>query len=380
MPRGGASGDPLRVGVAGIHGHGATHVAEALRLERAGRVRLIAVADHRAPEIAVGEAAVFADAAAMIADADLDLVVLSTPIHTHVPLARAALEGGAHVLLEKPPAPSSLELEELDAAARAAGRAVQVGFQSLGSTAIDAVRELVAGGVVGEVRAYGALGTWVRAVDYWTRSAWAGRRELDGVPVVDGAVTNPLAHAVATALAVAGARSAHDVVDVELDLLRANAIQADDTSSLVIRLRDGRTVAGALALTASRRSEPCVTVEGELGRIVLWYTLDIVQVVRDGEPFPATTRHPRVSLLENLVSHITAGDELLVPLGATAAFTRVLDAVRAGPDPRPIATEHIERVHDGAGEHLVVRDLERWAARVVAEQATFADVGAPFAR
>ncbi|WP_353808676.1 Gfo/Idh/MocA family oxidoreductase [Agromyces sp. SYSU T00194] len=379
MPPAHAPGEPTRIGVAGIHGHGATHVAEALRLERAGRARLVAVADHRAPDVAVGDAALFADAAAMIADADLDVVVLSTPIHTHVPLARAALAGGAHVLLEKPPAPSLVELEELAAAARAAERAVQVGFQSLGSAGVDAVRALAAGGAVGEVRAYGALGTWVRAVDYWTRSDWAGRRELDGVPVVDGAVTNPLAHAVATALAVAGATGAEDIASVELDLLRANDIDADDTSSLVVRLADGRSLAGALALTASRRSEPCVTVEGELGRIVFWYTLDVVQVVRPGEPFPETTRHERRSLLENLVDHAVDGAELLVPLAATGAFTRVLDAVRTGADARPIASEHVERVRDGDGEHLVVRGLEHWAARVVAEQSTFSGVGAPFA-
>jgi predicted dehydrogenase len=36
-----------RIGVAGVHGHGATHVRAARELEREGRVVLLVVADHR---------------------------------------------------------------------------------------------------------------------------------------------------------------------------------------------------------------------------------------------------------------------------------------------------------------------------------------------
>ena len=166
----------------------------------------------------------------MIASEELDVVVLSTPMHTHLPLAEAALATGAHVLLEKPPTPTLDEFHRLLAAADAAGRAVQLGFQSLGSSALPAMRQLVADGAVGEPVRYGALATWVRTEEYWRRTPWAGRRALDGVPVVDGAVTNPLAHAVATGLAIAGATRESDVAGVRLDLYRANDIEADDTS------------------------------------------------------------------------------------------------------------------------------------------------------
>ena len=67
----------------------------------------------------------------------------------------------------------------------------------------------------------GAVGLWARDAAYWKRSRWAGRRELDGVAVVDGVVTNPLAHATATALAIAGATGARDVTQVTTDLYRA---------------------------------------------------------------------------------------------------------------------------------------------------------------
>lgn len=371
-----------RVGIAGIHGHGATHVAQALALQRAGEATLVGLADHRPPRADDPEldgVQVHHDALDLIESGDLDVVVLSTPMHTHLPLAEAALTAGAHVLVEKPPTPTLADFRRLADAASTAGRGVQVGFQSLGSAAVPAVRRLIAEGAIGRPVRFGALGTWVRSEAYWTRTPWAGRRELGDVPVVDGVVTNPLAHAVATALAVAGARSESDVAVVRLDLHRANAIEADDTSSLVVDLTSGHRLACALVLSAPRRSEPCVIVEGTHGRIVLWYTLDVVQVFEPGAVLPVTTTHPRRSLLADLVEHARSASPLLVPLESTAAFMRVLEAVRTSPSPKPIDPAFVERRDDDEGVHLVVSDIEAWCGRVVAEGRTFAELGAPWA-
>ncbi|QTX03735.1 Gfo/Idh/MocA family protein [Agromyces archimandritae] len=367
-----------RIGVAGIHGHGANHVRAARSLESAGRARLAAVADPLAGATPVPGAARFADAAEMIERAELDIVVLSTPIHTHLPLALTALARGRHVLLEKPPTATLADFERLTAAAEAAGRSVQTGFQSLGSQAIGAVRELIAGGAIGTVTRYGALGTWLRTEAYWARSAWAGRRSLGGVPVVDGAVTNPLAHAIATAFAIAGARTVDDVSGVRLDLYRANAIEADDTSSLVVGLAGRAPLTAALSLTAPRRSEPYIVVHGEAGRIVLWYTLDTVQFDGPGTA-PVTSVHPRTGLLDNLVDHVSNGAALVAPLEDAGAFMRVLEAVRTGTDPRPIAAPYARRIDSPDGPHLVVDGIEHWSRRAVAEGRTFAELGAPWA-
>ena len=129
-----------RIGVAGTHGHGATHVDAARELEREGRAVLAAVADHRAPGPELAGVPAYHEASEMIASESLDVVVLSTPMHTHLPLAEAALATGAHVLLEKPPTPTLDEFHRLVAASAASGRAVQLGFQSLGSSAVPEMR------------------------------------------------------------------------------------------------------------------------------------------------------------------------------------------------------------------------------------------------
>ncbi|MFS2032363.1 Gfo/Idh/MocA family oxidoreductase, partial [Curtobacterium sp. CT11-45] len=79
----------------------------------------------------------------------VDVVVVAAPIAAHLPLALAALESGADVLLEKPPVTTRADLATLLDAERRSGRVVQVGFQSLGSHALPALRD---GSLVGTVR------------------------------------------------------------------------------------------------------------------------------------------------------------------------------------------------------------------------------------
>lgn len=55
----------------------------------------------------------------MLARPDVDAVAIATPVSTHYPLAKKALESGRHVLVEKPMAARSEEAEELCELARA---------------------------------------------------------------------------------------------------------------------------------------------------------------------------------------------------------------------------------------------------------------------
>lgn len=310
---------PVRVVVAGVHGHGRNHLANVRRLAATGRAELAGVCDTRpAPGLDVPWSA---DLPSLIAETGAEVAVIATPIHTHAPLAVAALRAGAHVLLEKPPTPSVEEFERISAAVAETGLACQVGFQSLGSAAVPA-----AAGLLGEpIRGIGVAGVWTRPFAYYSRAPWAGRRRLDGVDIMDGALTNPFAHAAATALAVAGADTASSVEGIKLELYRANAISCDDTSSARLRLADGTVIAITVSLCGDRRTEPYLHLHGETRSALLFYTLDEIEV--DG----VRTGFDRVDLLGNLLAHIGAGEELLVPLERTGGFTRLLDEIRRAP-------------------------------------------------
>lgn len=376
-----------RVAVVGIHGHGASHLRTLAELASRGLARLSAVVDPREP--AAADAPWFATLGDLLSAGPAalpDVVVLATPIHTHLPLARAAMEAGIDVLLEKPTAASLAEHGELVAVAERTGRLCQVGFQTFGSHALPAVADMVARGELGRVTGVGAVGTWVRTAAYWGRSPWAGRRRLGDRAVVDGVVTNPLAHAVASALWVGGARAATDVASVHTDLWRANPIEADDTSSLRVVGTGGTRYGFGLTLCAARRTPARVIVQGTGGEIELEYEHDLVRL-RSGR-VTAEKRYGRTGLLENLL-RARSGEPLLCDVRDTGAFMRVLDAVRAAPDPAPVADAFVDWVDEGAEaagpgnpagdtRHPVVRDVAAWCERAAREQRTFTELGAPW--
>ncbi len=369
---------PLRVGIAGIHGHGRSHVDAALRLAATGDIELAAAADPTPGGELPPHTRRFADAIEMMDAAPLDIVILSTPIPTHESLTAHALSAGIHVLLEKPPVPSITAHRSLVRMIQETQRSVQVGFQSLGSAGVAATADVAASGSIGDVLHFGAVGLWSRSEEYWRRSDWAGRKTMNGRLVADGVVTNPLAHALATSLVVAGARAPEDVLSVELDLYAANDIEADDTSSLRIRTATGASICAALAVTSPRRSEPYVLVRGTRGHAVFHYTLDTLTVTTDASPLARTYAFRRTPLLDDLVAHVRTGTPLAVPLEATGAFTTVLDAVVAAEPPHRIDPVHIISERRGDETFRVVDGIEGWAERVAWDGRTFRDAGAPW--
>lgn len=358
-----------RVALIGVHGYGAAHLAHLGRL--AGHVELVAVADPLppSPELPAGTR-VFSDPRTLLEEIeDLDVVIVCTPIHLHAPLTRLALSAGADVLLEKPPFAVLQDHSEIVLLATQLGRAVQVGFQSLGSSALTAFGTDAFG--LGAITAVSTTGRWRRDLAYWRRSAWSGRRELDGIAVVDGALTNPFAHALATALRLAGARRASDVADIELDQYRANPIEVDDTSVVRLVTSTGVSVTCAATLCAESERPPAIAVLAERADAEFSYTQDLVTV--------GATEHrfDRTDLLENLLEHRATGVPLLSSLADAGAFMAVLERIRLSEPPAPVAAEW--RHQDGR-RYAVLPGADALVERAARHHATFSELGAPWAR
>lgn len=85
---------------------------------------------------------------------DVDLVDICTPGDSHAEIAIAALEAGKHVLCEKPLANSVAEAEAMADAARSAreqGVRSMVGFNYRRVPALSLARQLIEGGLVGDI-------------------------------------------------------------------------------------------------------------------------------------------------------------------------------------------------------------------------------------
>lgn len=91
------------------------------------------------------------DYRAVIANPTLDAVVIATPVRSHYEIARAALEAGKHVLVEKPLAMSSHEARELIELARRCQRVLMVGHTFEYNPAVWKIKELLAAGALGQL-------------------------------------------------------------------------------------------------------------------------------------------------------------------------------------------------------------------------------------
>ncbi|MFE9683826.1 Gfo/Idh/MocA family protein [Streptomyces sp. NPDC006285] len=380
-------GGPLPVVLAGARGHGRWHLGNIRRLQDKGLVRLAGICEltplaaeeldgFGVPEAPGGPPEQSADFGALLDSTGAAIAVICTPIPTHTDLALTAAARGVHLLLEKPPAPSYAEFRRMADGVAAAGVVCQIGFQSLGSHAVPAIRELIAQGAIGRVDGIGGAGAWGRAESYYRRAPWAGRRRLDGADVVDGVLTNPLAHAVATALALDGATRAEDVTGIETELLRANAIESDDTSCVRVTTTGGRRITVAATLCAEHPDEPYVLVHGTGGRITFWYKQDRVLVQRPGHG-PQEATYGRTDLLENLVEHLGGRAALLVAPDTTGAFMKVVEAIRRAPDPL-VMPDHAWYLD--TGEHRrIVPGVDGLVAAAADTLALYSELGASWA-
>lgn len=369
-----------RVLMVGARGHGRWHLKNIQALQGQG-LRLVGV-HHYLPEEPIerddliGDVPIDDDLPRLLDATAPDITIVCTPIHTHVSLALQAVEHGSAVLLEKPPAPTLAEFDLL--VAGAAGTACQVGFQSLGSAAIQAARDVLIRGQIGELRGIGGAGTWIREEAYFHRSPWAGHRYIDGVPVIDGVLTNPFAHAVATALRLIDTAPAPGLAQVEVDLYRAHDSESDDTSALRLTTAGGTVITLAATLCPEVDREPYLVIHGSEGSITLWYTQDVMTVrTVNGS---RTGRYSRTSLLANLAAHLVdASVPLLVPLASTRPFMQVADAVAKSPDPGVIPGSAVTVIGSGSRRRLVVNGIDAAIERSASELALFRELGLPWA-
>jgi predicted dehydrogenase len=87
----------------------------------------------------------------LLADDSVEAVIVATPVVTHFELAKRALEAGKHVMVEKPPALTAAEAEELVATAEEAGRVLMPGHLLLYHPGVIALKRLIDSGDLGDV-------------------------------------------------------------------------------------------------------------------------------------------------------------------------------------------------------------------------------------
>jgi predicted dehydrogenase len=85
-------------------------------------------------------------------DPTVNAVIIATPVRFHFSMAKAALEAGKHVFIEKPMARTVAECEELIALSETKGLVLMVGHTFMFSPAVNRMKEIIDSGDIGKIR------------------------------------------------------------------------------------------------------------------------------------------------------------------------------------------------------------------------------------
>ena len=174
--------------------------------------------------------ALAADYAAILADPNVQAVVLATPHSQHAAQVVAAAHAGKHVFCEKPLALSKAEAEAAVTATETAGVTLGLGYNRRFHPEMTSLRHRIATGELGTLLHIEATMTFPNALAL-KADAWRANR--DETPC--GGLTPMGVHAIDGMIDLAG----------EIDHVycqsfrRAVQVDSDDTTSMLFRMRDG---------------------------------------------------------------------------------------------------------------------------------------------
>jgi predicted dehydrogenase len=167
---------------------------------------------------------------ALLEDADVDAVVLATPHSMHAVQVIAAAAAGKHVYCEKPFTLTKLEAEDAVAAVRRARVTLALGYNRRFHPEMTKLRDMIHNGELGTIMHVEATMTFPNALSINPKHWRADKAETPlgglmpmGVHAVDGMIDlcGPIDHVFAQSFR------------------RAAPIDADDTTSILFRMKEG---------------------------------------------------------------------------------------------------------------------------------------------
>ncbi len=173
--------DKVRLGIIGFGGMGQAH-AKNLLAGKVARCELVAACDaveanlKKFPEIRG-----FATPEELFAAKCVDAVLIATPHFAHTSLGIAGLEAGLHVLVEKPISVHRADAERLIAAHKNKKQIFAAMFNQRTDPYYKAIRELVRGGELGQVRrVQWTITNWFRTGAYYGMGGWRATWKGEG--------------------------------------------------------------------------------------------------------------------------------------------------------------------------------------------------------
>lgn len=203
----------------------------------------------------------FTDMHAMMADCDVDVVVILTESGRHAQHTLALAPYGKHIVVEKPMALTLSDADAMIETCEKAGIRLFVVKQNRFNVPVRKLREALEAGRLGKL----VMGTvrvrWCRPQAYYDQDSWRGTWALDG-----GVLTNQASHHLDLLEWMMG--------DVDSVFAMARTalvdIEAEDTAVVAVRFRNGAL--GVIEATTAVRPkdlEGSISLMGENGTVVI---------------------------------------------------------------------------------------------------------------
>ncbi|MBK6862624.1 MAG: Gfo/Idh/MocA family oxidoreductase [Ideonella sp.] len=261
MRRTPVSGRKVRFAVIGCGRIAQNHFDSIAR--HAGRAELVAVCDTDPAVLAAAVAKTgalgFASLTALLAGAQADCIVLTTPSGLHPRQAIEAARAGFDVMTEKPMATRWHDGLAMVRACDEAGVRLFVVKQNRRNPTLQLLKQAVEQGRFGRIYMVGVNVFWTRPQAYYDSSAWRGTWEFDG-----GAFMNQASHYVDLLDWIVG--PVESVMAYTGTLARN--IEVEDTGVAAIKWRNGAVGSiNVTMLTYPKNLEGSITILGERGSV-----------------------------------------------------------------------------------------------------------------
>ena len=147
---------PVRFGVVG-YGYWGPNIVR--NLDRLDQTEVVAVCDksagaRRKVQKAYADVRVTDISSELMTSPDIDAIAVVTPVWTHYELAKAALENGKHIFVEKPFTSNAAQAEELISLAAQKNLKIMVDHTFLFTGAVKKIKQLLQDGALGKLYYY----------------------------------------------------------------------------------------------------------------------------------------------------------------------------------------------------------------------------------
>ncbi|MDQ8201071.1 Gfo/Idh/MocA family oxidoreductase [Pelagicoccus enzymogenes] len=295
----------------------------------------------------------------------IDLCFIPTGIPWHAPMAIAAMEAGANVLVEKPLAGSDADVRRVIAAEKQCKRWVAVGFQDMYTSELMELKQSLLNGIIGQIQSVSMLGLWPRSTAYYRRNAWAGKRELNGRSVMDSPLNNAFAHHVNLCLFLAGdtVSSSAAATVVSSNLFRAHDIENFDTA-VVSAASSDNGVAFWFGVTHAcfETVEPRIRIRGERGSVE-WERQGVC-TIRPDDQDPVSIEVPQYSksrqnMFEQVVSRLSDSNSFICDSQIAQSHAALIESIQRGADVKTVHSSNIETIKSDSDGHTIpaIKDI-----------------------